>query len=619
MSGNRLVWNRAETPAEINRMLSVLAEEYPVADCGDGMRIRFEKIAEPGVLRMAAEPGTIVIQYGSLQAAARGVGNALAGRTVSGDMVFKTLGIMLDCSRNAVMKVSYLRKWLRRLTLLGYNMVMLYTEDTYQLPEEPYFGYLRGGYSLEEMREIDAYASGLGIEMIGCIQTLGHLEHIIRWHAFPNDSERVLLVDDDRTYALIGKMLDFWGKAFKSRRIHVGMDETHDLGRGRFMDLHGYERGFDIFNRHLGRVNEMCKERGLNPIIWSDMYFRMGNKELSYYDKSTVIPEDVRKKIPSNVTLCYWDYYHRDQEFYEDWIQRHRALGFDPHMGSGVWTWVCMWYDHEQTVNTVTPCLNACRKEKVSEVYFTMWGDNGAYCDYDSSLAGLAWAADLAWGSKGADETVAPVFEAVCGASYREQITASEMQLACKVKDDVLRVYTSLILWDDPLLGIVWREYRKFDENIWNLVLDRVREVRTKLAPSVEHREAGDIGHAWNLCDLVAKKIEMRFALLKAYEAGDRAELMRIRNCMVPEVIAAFEAVDATFRRQWMRRNKPFGLEIMQIRFAGQIARYKEVARRIGELLEGTVDSIPELEVKVENPVGVIDGRYGRNASGCLI
>ena len=619
MSGNRLVWNRAETPAEINRMLSVLAEEYPVADCGDGMRIRFEKIAEPGVLRMAAEPGTIVIQYGSLQAAARGVGNALAGRTVSGDMVFKTLGIMLDCSRNAVMKVSYLKKWLRRLTLLGYNMVMLYTEDTYQLPEEPYFGYLRGGYSLEEMREIDAYASGLGIEMIGCIQTLGHLEHIIRWHAFPNDSERVLLVDDDRTYALIGKMLDFWGKAFKSRRIHVGMDETHDLGRGRFMDLHGYERGFDIFNRHLGRVNEMCKERGLNPIIWSDMYFRMGNKELSYYDKSTVIPEDVRKKIPSNVTLCYWDYYHRDQEFYEDWIQRHRALGFDPHMGSGVWTWVCMWYDHEQTVNTVTPCLNACRKEKVSEVYFTMWGDNGAYCDYDSSLAGLAWAADLAWGGKGADETVAPVFEAVCGASYREQITASEMQLACKVKDDVLRVYTSLILWDDPLLGIVWREYRKFDENIWNLVLDRVREVRTKLAPSVEHREAGDIGHAWNLCDLVAKKIEMRFALLKAYEAGDRAELMRIRNCMVPEVIAAFEAVDATFRRQWMRRNKPFGLEIMQIRFAGQIARYKEAARRIGELLEGTVDSIPELEVKVENPVGVIDGRYGRNASGCLI
>ena len=141
-----------------------------------------------------------------------------------------------------------------------------------------------------------------------------------------------------------------------------------------------------------------------------------------------MIPEDVRKKIPSNVTLCYWDYYHRDQEFYEDWIQRHRALGFDPHMGSGVWTWVCMWYDHEQTVNTVTPCLNACRKEKVSEVYFTMWGDNGAYCDYDSSLAGLAWAADLAWGGKGADETVAPVFEAVCGASYREQITASEMK-----------------------------------------------------------------------------------------------------------------------------------------------------------------------------------------------
>ena len=65
---------------------------------------------------------------------------------------------------------------------------------------------------------------------------------------------RILLVDDERTYALIEKMIAFWSEALGSRRIHIGMDETHDLGRGRFLDKFGYESGFELFNRHLGKV-----------------------------------------------------------------------------------------------------------------------------------------------------------------------------------------------------------------------------------------------------------------------------------------------------------------------------------------------------------------------------
>ena len=42
----------------------------------------------------------------------------------------------------------------RRLALLGYNAAMLYTEDTYALPDEPYFGFLRGAYTAAELRRI---------------------------------------------------------------------------------------------------------------------------------------------------------------------------------------------------------------------------------------------------------------------------------------------------------------------------------------------------------------------------------------------------------------------------------------------------------------------------------
>ena len=99
-----------------------------------------------------------------------------------------------------------------------------------------------------------------------------------------------MLVDEDATYELIEKMIAQFAECYGSRRIHIGMDEAHDLGRGRFLDLNGYERAYDLFNRHLTRVVEICNRHGLKPMLWSDMYFRMGSKTGAYYDTESVVP-----------------------------------------------------------------------------------------------------------------------------------------------------------------------------------------------------------------------------------------------------------------------------------------------------------------------------------------
>ena len=97
---------------------------------------------------------------------------------------FNRLGVMLDCSRMAVMNLPTLKKWIDIMADLGYNTLMLYTEDTYEVDNQPYFGYLRGRYSKEELREIDSYAFEKGIELIPAIQTLAHLNNIFRWRPY---------------------------------------------------------------------------------------------------------------------------------------------------------------------------------------------------------------------------------------------------------------------------------------------------------------------------------------------------------------------------------------------------------------------------------------------------
>ena len=109
---------------------------------------------------------------------------------------FKSFGVMIDCSRNAVMSPNGLKRYLPLLKKMGYNCVMLYTEDTYEVADEPYFGYMRGRYTCEELRELDEYAAGLGIELIPCIQTLAHLQGFVPWKQVPIDNEDAMLVDE---------------------------------------------------------------------------------------------------------------------------------------------------------------------------------------------------------------------------------------------------------------------------------------------------------------------------------------------------------------------------------------------------------------------------------------
>ena len=44
----------------------------------------------------------------------------------------RTTVIMVDCSRNAIMKVDTVKRFIDSLSKMGYNMLMLYTEETYE-------------------------------------------------------------------------------------------------------------------------------------------------------------------------------------------------------------------------------------------------------------------------------------------------------------------------------------------------------------------------------------------------------------------------------------------------------------------------------------------------------
>ncbi len=596
MNKPTLYWQKKDTPPDISSLLRTLAPDFPIREGkGNGIALSFVKAKIDGACEVERHDSTAMIRYSTPAQAGRAVGALLSGLVADGSTYrestpFRMLGIMLDCSRNAVMTVEHIQLWMRRLSLLGYNMVMLYTEDTYELPGEPYFGFQRGAYTEAEIKAIDAYAAKLNIEVIPCIQTLGHLEKMLRhpYYTPVRDTWSVMMVEEPKTYQLIEKMIVQWKKTCRTDRIHIGMDETHDLGRGRYLDQKGYRNGFELFNNHLAKVVALCKKHGLKPMIWSDMYFRLGSKTMDYYDQKAITPRSVIKKIPKAAELVYWDYYHYDKAFYLDWIQRHRKMGKEPLMGSGIYTWSKYWYDHRVTEGTAGPCIEACREAKVKDLFFTQWGDNGAYCDHDSAFAGMVFCAEKAYSNTQPSQAdLEKRFAAVCGGSYAAHILASDIQ-GCTEN-------FSPDMWDDSFIETGFRTYAKDNPAIMSKVAKTYADLARKLASHTHDRATGDLKHAYHTAKAFADRYALAADLLAAYRRKDKKALGLIRK-RIPGVSRSVQAMANSFRSMWLSHNKPLGLETIQGRFGMLNARYEEMSTRLAEYIKGDIKTIPELD-----------------------
>ena len=207
-------------------------------------------------------------------------------------MKYQKFGVMLDCSRNAVMNVESLKKFIDCLAKMCYNTLELYMEDTFEVKDEPLFGYLRGRYTGEELKEVDAYAITRGVELIPAIQTLAHFTALDKRH-YENiiDCTDILLIDEAKTYEFIENIFKSLAENFTSRNVNIGMDEAYLVGCGKYLDEHGYQDRTELLARHLSKVMKNAEKYGFKAHMWSDIFVRMGSGE-TYYDLNAKISPD---------------------------------------------------------------------------------------------------------------------------------------------------------------------------------------------------------------------------------------------------------------------------------------------------------------------------------------
>lgn len=582
---------------DLKQQTEELSEWLGFECCGDGIPV--ETVTAENGISISFDPSGAVITYHKKSEYFRALGlmceAAKEGKKVSIEEtpIFGDITYMQDNSRNAVSTLSEAKALIRKMALMGYTSLMLYTEDTYEMPEYPYFGYLRGRFTKEELKELNGYGEGFGIELIPCIQTLAHLNQIFRMPGFGevHDTMDILLCGEEKTYELIEAMVKTCRECFSSKRINIGMDEAEAMGLGNYLKKNGYQDRFGIIVEHLKRVLAICEKYEFSAMMWSDMFFKLLSGG-GYYS-GLQVSEEIKSLIPDNVSLIYWDYYTRDPQKYDQMFEGHKKLSDKIVFAGGAWRWsgFAPLLHHSLMISEMA--LKSAAAHGIDHVLVTGWGDNGAECSSQAVLPVLMQYAEYGYSRDISKENLEKRLAACAHADF-DDFMKLDLPNLTPDNPDPGRVSVNppkYLFFQDLLMGLYDRHV---DPDTFPA---HYRECRTMFAQIA--KKGGDYAYVFEtmekLCAVLASKCDLGVRMKAAYDAGNREEL----SCLAEECLTLTGLVDSfyeAFRTQWYRENKPFGFDVQDIRIGGLKQRILAAERTLRSYLNGEIDRIEELE-----------------------
>jgi hypothetical protein len=501
----------------------------------------------------------------------------------------KSLGFMVDCARNAALKIDTLKKLIVNLSLLGYSYLGLYLEDLLPLENEPLFGYMRGQYTQEELTDLVDFGLAYGIEIRPYVQTLAHLPNIFKHQIYHTiqDQHDILLVDEPKTYIFIEKMIVAAKTIFKTNNINIGMDEAWQLGLGKYLTKNGYHNRLDIMLKHLDKVNQICQKHHIEASMWADMFFHLKNGKYLSEEKTDFT--DIKHLVPEEIKLIYWDYYQLDKQKYVNNLQSLNSLSQNIGFAGGAWKWLGLAPLNEFSMFTMKEAIEACVSSNIDQVTLTAWGDNGAEASIFSIL---------------------PTIVEVASLHFEQSINTSDtLKLLTKYSlsqwlalDKLNQLYSSKIhrpvnpskylLYEDLLMGhpkiYVDMSYKEI-----------YHEISQTLKPliNVESSYSYLFKTLYQLSKVLETKSTLSLEIYHAYKNNNfkaLASYKEVINLLIHDIEMLFDS----FKMQWYQENKMLGFEVQTYRFGGLILRLKEIVNILEQYLNHKINKIVMLDIR---------------------
>jgi len=429
-----------------------------------------------------------------------------------------------------------------------------------------------------ESQELARYAAHYHIMIVPEQEAFGHLHNILKYEKYNDLAEtphgNVLAPGQPNTQPLIKSWFTQLAEDFPSPFLHVGADETGDLGTGR-TKAEVQKRGLGpVYADFLSQIHETLAPLHRRLLFWGDV--------------ATSDPSAI-PHLPKDMIAIPWIYDNRAN--YDPDILPFKNAGIETWVAPGDSNWSEMYPLGDEAVGNISGFIEAGQRLGSTGALTTVWNDDGEGL-FNQDWYGVLFGAAASW--QPGRSTAAP-YKAALGPTFYNDTTGKIMQA-----QEELNVVTKLfdvndsVFWLDP-----WSRAGQAKATKLRPVLHdtRIHAERALTLLAEAHAEKAHLSHpdAITAMELGARRIDLaamkfqfsdemiaNYARARAIQ-GDKKQQKAIQNLLgsindrrCEDLRDGYSALKNLYKQVWLSENRPYWLDNVLVRYDLQIQLWQQ-------------------------------------------
>jgi hexosaminidase len=482
----------------------------------------------------------------------------------------KYRGFQDDLSRGPVPTLDFQKKELRTLAAYKINVYSPYFEHTLAYDSNPLISPPGGGMSHDDVRALVAYAKHYHIDVVPEQEAFGHLHHVLKYDLYSplgeTDHGNVLAPGDPAALPLIKSWFAEIDSLFPSKFVHLGADETFELGLGRTKDRVTQGGLGPVYIDFLKQIESTLRYSGKRFLFWGDI--AQGSPDLV-------------KSLPKDMVAVAWGYGANPNA--EKLLRPFLNAGMETWVAPGVSGWSRVYPNNDAALKNIQAMARDGQHLGATGMLNTSWADDGEAI-LNQQWYGILYGAAASWQ---AGEASFDDFEKSFGLQFhgdatgkiddaQMKLTAAHALLAKAGLGDA----NDYLYWLDPFspegqinaqkIRVVSHEFRVLAESAMILAAQARQEAGKNGLRETDALDALEMGA--RRMDFIGMKFELADEISKFYthaydtvQVGgnpghDLGEITSNINARSQDLRDGYVLGRELYEKSWLAQNKPYWL-----------------------------------------------------------
>ncbi|HEX4311617.1 MAG TPA: glycoside hydrolase family 20 zincin-like fold domain-containing protein [Acidobacteriaceae bacterium] len=515
----------------------------------------------------------------------------LAGAAIRDWPAMRWRGVHDDLSRGPVPTLEFQKKQIRTFAAYKLNVYSPYFENTMQYASNPLPALPGGSISADDAKALVEYAKRYHVTIIPEQEAFGHLHKVLTWQQYaplaeiPNGA--VLAPGQVGSMQLITQWFDELAGIYPGPFLHVGADETFELGQGQTAD-EVKQRGLGaVYIDFLSGIHQALMPLHRRLLFWGDVAMKS---------------PDLVTKLPHDMIPVAWEYDPHPEGF-QRWLDPYTKAGMETWVSPGVNNWNRVWPDYDMALRNIQGFVADGQRAGSTGMLNTIWNDDGEGL-FLEDWYGVLFGAAAGWQAGASDIAQ---FQRDYGAVFHGDATGKidEAQQALIAAHQALgRAGLSdardAHFWVDPWspsgqqsadkIRPVSAEVRLDAERALTLIAqartaEPLRETETLDAIDLGARRIDFLALKFQIADQVADAYRRLYDGQKTpdiatHTSRDLWNLAGV-NGLCEDLRDGYSYLGARFSDVWLTENRPFWLNIVSARYGSAAELWAERGAKI--------------------------------------